>query len=162
MTEPAGTDHGDRTRGLPRSPDGAARPPAPAPYSSAPYSPGSHSSTPYSPAPYSPAPSAPAPYGGYAPHPYAAPPSNGAATASLVCAILGVFSFGLLSVPGAVLGHVGLRAARQRRGSGHGLAVAGLVISYVVIVPGVLFVLGWVLIAVLGVGLLGVVGTAAS
>lgn len=152
MTGPTGSDHGEGGRALPRFPeDVTSTPPTAAPSAPVPYG------TP-----------APAPHGSHPPHQYAyvpyaaAPPqSNGAATASLVCAILGLFSFGLLSIPGAVLGHIGVRAARDRRGAGQGLAVAGLVISYVVLVPGLLLVLGWVLIAVLGIGILGL-GAAAS
>lgn len=71
---------------------------------------------------------------GYPPYP---PPqnTNGLAIASLVCAFL-FFPLGI------VFGHMSLSQIRKTREGGHGLAIAGLVISYVVAVLTVLAVVG--------------------
>lgn len=73
----------------------------------------------------------PPPYGGYPPgyqpYPPPPPPTNGLAIASVVCAFL-FFPLGIL------FGHVSLSQIRKRHEGGHGLAVAGLVISYVIAV----------------------------
>src|SRR6478735_7820932 len=75
----------------------------------------------------------PPPYGGYQPPPYdpygrpGPRPTNGMAIASLVCA----FIFAPL---GIVFGHISLSQIRRTGEEGHGLAVAGLVISYLVTV----------------------------
>jgi peptidyl-prolyl cis-trans isomerase B (cyclophilin B) len=76
----------------------------------------------------------PPPYGeypggppGYRPYPPPPPTTNGLAIASLVCAFL-FFPLGI------VFGHVSLSQIRKNHEGGHGLAVAGLVISYVVAV----------------------------
>lgn len=78
----------------------------------------------------------PPPYGGYPPLPPGPPPpgyppapqpptTNGFAIASLICAFL-FFPLGI------VFGHVSLSQIKKTREGGHGLAVAGLVVSYVV------------------------------
>ncbi|MCI4676195.1 peptidylprolyl isomerase [Candidatus Mycolicibacterium alkanivorans] len=76
--------------------------------------------------PYSPP---PPPYGapyGPGPYPYPAPPqTNGMAIASLVCA----FVFAPL---GIVFGHISLSQIKRTGEEGRGLAMAGLVISYLV------------------------------
>jgi peptidyl-prolyl cis-trans isomerase B (cyclophilin B) len=84
----------------------------------------------------------PAPYGSYPPPEpgyYAAPGypprgTNGMAIASLVCAFL-FFPLGI------VFGHVALSQIKRTREEGHGLAVAGLVISYVTAVLTLLVVI---------------------
>jgi peptidyl-prolyl cis-trans isomerase B (cyclophilin B) len=61
-------------------------------------------------------------------HPYPPPPNtNGLAIASFVCAFL-FFPLGI------VFGHMSLSQIRKSREGGHGLAIAGLVISYVIAV----------------------------
>ena len=87
-----------------------------------------------------PPPSGPMPGpGGYPPHPR--PPStNGLAVASLVCAFL-FFPLGI------VFGHMSLSQIKRTREGGHGLAVAGLVISYVVAVLTVLAVVATIVFA---------------
>lgn len=74
----------------------------------------------------------PPPYGAYPPpyDPYGYPrprPTNGMAIASLICA----FVFAPL---GIIFGHVSLAQIKRTGEEGHGLAVAGLVISYVITV----------------------------
>lgn len=72
-----------------------------------------------------------------------APPSSGAATASLVLGILGVLGgwclFGLPCVAAVVFGHVGLRDTRDGTRSGRGMAVAGLILGYVFVAPMIVF-----------------------
>ena len=77
--------------------------------------------------------------GGYPPPPR--PPStNGLAVASLVCAFL-FFPLGI------VFGHMSLSQIKRTREGGHGLAVAGLVVSYVVAVLTVLAVVATIVFA---------------
>lgn len=86
-------------------------------------------------------------YGAPMPYPqpvYAiAPPTNGLAVASLVCSLLG------FSVLGVIFGHIALGQIRSKGESGHGLAVAGLIIGYIALALVVLWV---VFVLVLGFG----------
>lgn len=79
-----------------------------------------------------------------------APPTSGAATASMVLGIIGLVggccTFGVPSLIAVILGHVGLRETRGNVKSGHGMAVAGLVLGYIVFAPAVAFSV-WFLIA---------------
>lgn len=63
------------------------------------------------------------------------------ATASLVFGIIGLVSswclFGLPSLAAIVLGHAATRQTKRGLG-GHGMAVAGLALGYVVVLPGVI------------------------
>jgi hypothetical protein len=89
----------------------------------------------------------PQPYysGGYAPA--AAQPTSGAAVTSLVCGILGFFTCAVTSVVAVVAGHIAMRETRSGRVGGQGMAVAGLVTGYLVLVPALIvlfmFVLFW-------------------
>ena len=81
-------------------------------------------------------PPVPPPYGAYPPpyDPYGYPrprPTNGMAIASLICA----FVFAPL---GIIFGHISLSQIKRTGEEGHGLAVAGLVISYLITVGTVL------------------------
>lgn len=69
-------------------------------------------------------------YPGYPPQP---PGTNGMAIASIICAFL-FFPLGI------VFGHMSLSQIRRTNEGGHGLAIAGLVVSYVVAVLTVLAV----------------------
>jgi peptidyl-prolyl cis-trans isomerase B (cyclophilin B) len=93
---------------------------------------------------YPPTPPGPAPGpGGYSPYypPYPQPPNtNGLAIASLICAFL-FFPLGI------VFGHMSLSQIRKNNEGGHGLAIAGLVISYVVAVLTVVTVVATVVFA---------------
>jgi hypothetical protein len=76
------------------------------------------------------------------PHYHAPPwtaPTNGLAIGALVCGILGVFSWGLFSLPAVVLGHIARPQIRRSGERGDGMAVTGLVLGYL----GIAF---WVLI----------------
>lgn len=87
--------------------------------------------------PYYPPPPPPhygAPYGA-GPYPYPAPqPTNGMAIASLICA----FVFAPL---GIVFGHISLSQIKKSGEEGRGLAIAGLVISYLVTVLSIVVVI---------------------
>ena len=74
----------------------------------------------------------PPPYGAYPPpyDPYGYPrprPTNGMAIASLICAFL-------FAPLGIIFGHISLSQIKRTGEEGHGLAVAGLVISYLITV----------------------------
>jgi general secretion pathway protein G len=67
----------------------------------------------------------------------ATPPStSGHAIGSLVCGILSLFSLGITGFIGVVLGHISLSKIKKSSGTigGHGLALAGLITSYIGIV----------------------------
>ncbi|MEU9742521.1 DUF4190 domain-containing protein [Micromonospora chersina] len=96
---------------------------------------------------YAPVPARPYPGGGYptAMQRLTVQPilTSGMATASLVLGILGVLGgwclFGLPCVLAVILGHLALRETRDGMRSGHGMAVAGLVLGYVFVGPMILF-----------------------
>jgi hypothetical protein len=71
------------------------------------------------------------------------PPASGTAIASMVLAIIGLLSgcctFGIPSVLAIILGHVALSETRSGARSGHGMAVAGLVMGYLVVAPALAF-----------------------
>lgn len=104
---------------------------------------------PTSPAPYqptSPAPYQPVPYQQQPPPQYVvvqAPPSSGLATASMVMGILGLVmgccSFGIFSLLAIIFGHMATGETKSGAKQGHGMAVAGLVMGYVVFLPALLF-----------------------
>ena len=103
--------------------------------------------TPYPSYPYPAPPPYGQPYGAYQqPYMMMAPVTNGMAIASLVCA----FVFPIL---GAIFGHIALGQIKRSNGmqTGHGLAVAGLIVSYISIAIGVLWVIFWIVLFVLGV-----------
>ncbi|MEH0844954.1 DUF4190 domain-containing protein [Micromonospora sp. CPCC 205711] len=68
-----------------------------------------------------------------------AAPTSGTATAAMVLGIIGVLGgwcvFGLPCILAVILGHVGLHETREGRKAGRGMAVAGLVLGYVFVVP---------------------------
>ena len=70
-------------------------------------------------------------YGGYVP----ATETNGLAIASLVCSIVGVAACGVTAIVGVVLGHVARKQIRESGGrqTGEGLALAGLIVGYLLI-----------------------------
>ncbi|MEI5102174.1 DUF1707 and DUF4190 domain-containing protein [Streptomyces sp. PmtG] len=72
----------------------------------------------------------------------AAPPTNGKATAAMVCGIATFFTFGATAIPAVVLGHMARSEIRRTHESGDGQAVAGLVMGWLSIV-------GWALIFLL-------------
>lgn len=84
-----------------------------------------------------------APYGGYG-YPAAGyggvpvaatPPTNGMAIAALVCALAGLVT--CVSAPvGAILGHVARRQIRERGEGGDGMALAGIIVGWILTVLG--------------------------
>ena len=85
-----------------------------------------------------PPPSGGAPYGGYPGYGYTPPkPTNGMAIASLVVSLAGLLTCGLAGAVGAILGHVAKRQIRARDQAGDGLALAGIIVGWVVFVLGV-------------------------
>lgn len=89
--------------------------------------------------------------GGYIPQPVAgspyarasAPAPNGMAIASMVLGIIGVLGAAILtSVPAIICGHIARRQIRnaERREEGEGMALAGLILGYMVTVLSVLAV----------------------
>ncbi|NUR01717.1 MAG: DUF1707 and DUF4190 domain-containing protein [Streptomyces sp.] len=69
-------------------------------------------------------------------------PTNGTAVASLVCGICGFMTVGLTSLPAVILGHQARSTIRRTGQDGDGLATAGLVLGYLVLV-------GWALLILL-------------
>jgi hypothetical protein len=70
------------------------------------------------------------PYPAYG-YPAAAPPTNGLAIAALVCAIAGVAT--CITAPvGAILGHVARRQIRERGEGGDGMALAGIIVGWII------------------------------
>ncbi|MEW9548589.1 DUF4190 domain-containing protein [Nonomuraea sp. NPDC050783] len=100
------------------------------------------------------------PSGGYGyNNPYGAPPppsrpTNGMAVASLVLGIVGMISCGLTSIVGVILGHIALNRIKRSGEEGQGLAVGGLVTSYVMIVINVLLLIwfGGMILSIIGLG----------
>ena len=89
----------------------------------------------------------PPPYGAYPPpyDPYGYPgprPTNGLAIASLICAFL-------FAPLGIIFGHISLSQIKRTGEQGHGLAVAGLVISYLITVGTILALAAVTLLAVM-------------
>ncbi|WP_062432336.1 DUF4190 domain-containing protein [Herbidospora daliensis] len=74
------------------------------------------------------------------------PPTSGSATASLVFGILGILGgWCLFAIPcflAVVFGHIGLAQTSGGRRGGRGLAVAGLILGYLFVIPALLIALG--------------------
>ncbi len=89
---------------------------------------------------------------------YALPPSmypvpaaratNGLAIASLVCALAGLGTCGVASIVGAIMGHVARRQIRERGEDGDGLALAGIIIGWIIFALTVLGGAGYVILLV--------------
>jgi Domain of unknown function (DUF4190) len=57
-------------------------------------------------------------------------PTNGLALASLICSLAGLITF--ISAPvGAILGHVSRKQIKERGGQGEGMALAGIIVGWV-------------------------------
>jgi hypothetical protein len=126
----------------------------PQPYSAQPYPPQAYQQQPHPQPPYPPA---SAYHGHYRPQPgygYQHPmvaPTSGWATASLVLGIIGLLAgwclAGIPSLVAIVAGHIGLAETRTGARDGRGLAVGGLILGYLALIPGALVfflaVVGW-------------------
>ncbi|MGW0802884.1 DUF4190 domain-containing protein [Nonomuraea sp. NPDC002799] len=95
-------------------------------------------------------------YGQYGPPPRS---TNGMAVASLVLGIIGLIFCGITSIPGVILGHIALNKIKSTGEEGHGMAVGGLVTSYITVV---LWVLGWLIFGGFILGLMGLSAAATS
>lgn len=90
------------------------------------------------------------------PSPPAAKPTHGLATASLVCGILGLTCCGFFAaVPAVICGHLAFTKIRESAGAygGDGLAKAGLIMGYIGIAIGVLAIVAWIVLTIMGVTL---------
>jgi hypothetical protein len=120
----------------------------PPPYGQEPYQPTSGP-------PGSGPPSSSPPYG-YPPMVIAqGPPASGLAVASLVLGIVGLLvgwcALGLPCIAAVILGHAGLSDTKSGAKSGRGMAVAGLVMGYVALIPAL------ILFFLLGLGMIGAI-----
>ncbi|MEV0584892.1 DUF4190 domain-containing protein [Nonomuraea sp. NPDC050310] len=99
------------------------------------------------------------PAGGYGqPGGYGAPAqtkTNGMAIASLVLGIVGLLSCGATSIIGVILGHISLSQIKQSGDEGRGMALAGLITSYISVV-------GWLIFWVIWLGLFGLAAAGAG
>ncbi|BCJ66211.1 DUF4190 domain-containing protein [Polymorphospora rubra] len=87
------------------------------------------------------------PVSGYPPqYGYPVPPTpttNGMAIAALVCSLIGLAT--CISAPvGAILGHVARRQIRERGEAGDGMALAGIIIGWIVTGLYLLAVIGYI------------------
>jgi len=114
-------------------PPGGTHPYSTQPYNTQPYNTPSYGTPPYEPYGYPVHPYPPYPY------PYPAPRTNALAIASLVCAFL-------FAPLGIVFGHLSLSQIRRSGEDGRGLALAGLVIGYVVTIAAILAVVAGTLL----------------
>lgn len=66
-------------------------------------------------------------------------PTSGWATSSLVFAVLGLVTgcctFGVFSAAAVLCGHIALRETKSGQRSGHGMAVGGLIMGYLIVGP---------------------------
>ncbi|MGW0482266.1 DUF4190 domain-containing protein [Nonomuraea sp. NPDC003214] len=141
------------------------QPPSGGGYGQQPYS-GGYGQQPPSGGPYSygqQPPSGPYGYGqqpppgpGYPP-PYAPRPTNGMAVTSLVLGIVGLLFCGLTSIPGAIVGHIAMARIKRTGEQGQGMAVAGLITSYITIV---LWLILWIFFGGIWLAFLGIASTA--
>lgn len=59
------------------------------------------------------------------------PPTNGLAIAALVCSVAGIATCGITAPVGAILGHVARRQIRERGEGGDGMALAGIIVGWI-------------------------------
>ena len=94
---------------------------------------------------------APPPAAAYTPYgtpAYQAPSTNGLAIAALVCGLLG-FATCVSAIPAVILGHMARRQIRDSGGAqqGDGMALAGLILGYVVLALFIAYIVVIVIIA---------------
>jgi hypothetical protein len=142
ITGSGGTDAaGDGSRGTSGTPTGtpqgsvnqwpAVPPPPPDAYA---VPPNPYPPQPYPPQGYGAAPYAYPPYGAGSPY-AASPPSNGVAVAAFVLGVIAMVLAWIplfdivLAAPAVILGGLGISRANRTRGTGKGLAIAGLILG---------------------------------
>ncbi|SDS81552.1 DUF4190 domain-containing protein [Actinoplanes derwentensis] len=139
----------------PQDPYGQQPPYPPQPYPGQPYSPqpypqqyhGHYRPHPMSGPPMSGPPMTPYPPqpGYYPPPPMAVVvPTSGLAVASLIFGLIGFFggfcAFGIPCAFAVLFGHLALRETKNGHRSGHGMAVAGLILGYILLVPAIIVI----------------------
>ncbi|GAA2259271.1 DUF4190 domain-containing protein [Actinomadura sp. NPDC048955] len=72
-------------------------------------------------------------------------PTNGMATASLVCGLIGFFACGVTSILAVIFGHVSLGQIKRTGEGGHGMAVTGLILGYLISAGWLLILLFYIL-----------------
>ena len=87
-------------------------------------------------------------WGGDYSAPIAAGGSNGKAIASMILGIAGIFTCGLASIVAVILGHVSRGEIKRSGGrqQGSGMALAGLILGYIMLV----LLVGIIVIAIIG------------
>ncbi|MEV4395524.1 DUF4190 domain-containing protein [Nonomuraea sp. NPDC049607] len=80
--------------------------------------------------------------------------TNGMAVASLILGIVGLVTCGATSIVGVILGHIALNRIKRTGEEGQGMAMGGLVTSYIMVVLFVLLFLLWggALLTLIGLG----------
>ncbi|TDC55408.1 DUF4190 domain-containing protein [Actinomadura sp. KC345] len=68
-----------------------------------------------------------------------AAPTNGMATASMICGIIGFFACGLTSILAIIFGHVAQSQIKRTGEGGSGMAVTGLILGYLLTVGWIVF-----------------------
>jgi len=92
---------------------------------------------------------APPMYPGY-PYPPPARPTNGMAIAALVCSLAGLAT--CISAPvGAILGHIARKQIRERGEGGDGLALAGIIVGWILTALMVLLIIFYVVIIIVAI-----------
>jgi hypothetical protein len=92
---------------------------------------------------------------------YAAPVAYQAPRPTNVLAIIGLIASCLgFTIPGVVMGHIALSQIKRTGEAGHGLAVAALIVGYIVMGLTVLFVIGYVIVLVVIFGAFATSGAA--
>jgi Domain of unknown function (DUF4190) len=75
--------------------------------------------------------------------------TSGFAVASLVLSILGllvaVFTWGVLSLMAVIFGHIAIGDVKREGKGGYGMAVAGLIMGYLVLIPAGVLVVAYVI-----------------
>jgi len=93
----------------------------------------------------------PAGYAGYGQPMVASRPTNGLAIAALVCSLAGIAT--CISAPvGAILGHIARKQIRERGEEGDGMALAGIIVGWIITALGVLACGAYVAIAAAAIG----------
>jgi ABC-type spermidine/putrescine transport system permease subunit II len=73
---------------------------------------------------------------------------SGLAVGALVCSLIGLISCGLVTIAGIIMGHIAYSRAKRGESGGEGMALAAMIIGYVIVALWVGF---FTVIIVLGV-----------